>query len=155
MIHNPTSIHPHLALDRDRVISMAGQPTTIGQIRGTLRLLRWYRAFIRSDANQAKIPGDWFATTMTRAEAQRRLTEMVLVAIQRKGWAESGASDAVKREERYRKWNLEWQGRMRRDSEKINNHFSGRQPCRKHTPSWPDNVEIVERFKDQFVNDEG
>ena len=55
------------------------------RIRVTRDLLAWYRAFIRSDADAAHIPGELFGETMTQEEAQTRLSHMIDVAINRKG----------------------------------------------------------------------
>lgn len=79
------------------------------QIRGTATLLRWYRAFIRSDAERANIPGEW-GRTMTKAQAQRRLSAMIDTAINHKGTLDKP---------RGRKDGCDYQMRLWRDKQRL------------------------------------
>lgn len=54
------------------------------EIAGTANLLRYFRAFIRSGANQANDPTRSFGWTMTRDEAITRLRFLIDTAINRK-----------------------------------------------------------------------
>lgn len=84
-----------LEVDRQRGVYLS-QPA--GAIAGTLATLRWYRSFIRSGSESAINPGRsgreaWRGETMTRAEAQRQLTDLIDVAINRK----AGVPDVIGR----------------------------------------------------------
>jgi hypothetical protein len=68
---------------------IAGCPATAEQIRGTIRMLSYYRNFIRSNCTHCKDPGlsgrdAWMGNTMTKEQAQRRLWFLVNTAINRK-----------------------------------------------------------------------
>lgn len=58
--------------------------STHEQIEGTVRELRWYREFIRSDSEFARDPWALDGYRFTRREAQTRLTWMIDTAINRK-----------------------------------------------------------------------
>jgi hypothetical protein len=89
--------------------SYAGVPCTHEQIRGTLTLLRWYRAFINGDYEKARIPGEW-GMYMNREEAKRRLMYMLEVAINRRGRLP---------EKRGCKDDYDYQIRLRRDQDRL------------------------------------
>lgn len=69
--------------DDGRGVAFAGQMTTLGRIRGTIRLLRYLRLFLASDCSRAKHPSQW-GETLTKIEAGRFLSMLLNVAINRK-----------------------------------------------------------------------
>jgi hypothetical protein len=89
--------------------SYAGVPCTHEQIKGTLTLLRWYRAFVNSDYQEARILGEW-GMYMNREEARRRLMHMLDVAINRRGRLP---------EKRGRKDDYDYQIHPRRDRDRL------------------------------------
>lgn len=80
------------------------------RIQTTVKLLTWYRAFIRSNCERAKIPGELFGETMTKEEAQRKLTFLVDVAVNRR----AGIPDKQGRKQEY-----EHQIGLRRDKYRL------------------------------------
>ena len=46
-----------------------------GNIITTIKLITWYKNFIASDCELARIPGDDFHRTMTQTEAQKHLDD--------------------------------------------------------------------------------
>jgi hypothetical protein len=83
---------------------------TKDEIKSTLDLLRYYRAFIRSDATHARRVFDSFGRTMTKEQAQRELTWLINVAINRK----AGMPD-----EPYKKCSWDYQTRLWRDQRNL------------------------------------
>jgi hypothetical protein len=69
--------------DDSKGVAFAGSMTTLGRIRGTIRLLRYLRLFLASDCSRAKHPSQW-GETLTKAEARRHLSMLIHVAINRK-----------------------------------------------------------------------
>jgi len=72
-----------------------GQPPD--RIRATLRLLQHFRAFLASTCTEMRDPYDhqWreAAQRLTKGQAQRKLTWLVHIAINRKaGWADDGST---------------------------------------------------------------
>ena len=54
------------------------------EIAATLTLLKWFRAFLKSNADEAKDPYSDFGSRMKKPEARRKLYWLVNVAINRK-----------------------------------------------------------------------
>lgn len=81
---------------KEKMVTFAGKEFTLDQIKGTVKLLRYYRAFIRSDKEQAKDPeGMWGYGVMDKDQARRRLKFLINVAINRK----AGIPDVVGRKQ--------------------------------------------------------
>ena len=66
--------------------TIAGQEVTLCQVRGTVKLLDYYRRFLKSECRGCYNPEDRYRTgdTMTKEQARRRLSFLVLTAINRK-----------------------------------------------------------------------
>ena len=58
-----------------------GKEVTRAQVQAMIKLLRYYRDFLKSDCKKAIIPNDIFQDTMGREEARRRLDSMIHTAI--------------------------------------------------------------------------
>jgi hypothetical protein len=59
----------------------------VEKIRATVKLLQYYRSFLRSDCHEAKDPQQW-GSYMNKAQAGRRLHWLIDVAINRKAGVE-------------------------------------------------------------------
>lgn len=64
--------------------TIAGTPVTIAQVRGTIKLLDFYRRFLKSACERCVNPEDRYGNAMTQAQARRRLSFLVNLAINRK-----------------------------------------------------------------------
>jgi hypothetical protein len=85
----------------------AGQTVTRAQIAATVRLLKYYRKFVRqNEFEKCKNPEDRYGVAMTKGEAQARLMWLVDMAINRK----AGRADVPGR-----KWESDWQAKIWRD----------------------------------------
>jgi hypothetical protein len=69
--------------DDGKGVTFAGAMTTLGRVRGTIRLLRYLRLFLSSECTRAKHPSQW-GDTLTKPEARRLLSILIHVAISRK-----------------------------------------------------------------------
>jgi hypothetical protein len=69
--------------DDGKGVAFAGSMTTLGRIRGTIRLLHYLRLFLASKCTRAKHPSQW-GDTLTKPEARRHLSMLIHVAINRK-----------------------------------------------------------------------
>jgi hypothetical protein len=79
-----------------KTVTFAGKEFTKEQITGTLKLLRYYRDFIRSDKDQAKDPeGMWGYGVMNKSHARHRLKFLINAAVNRK----AGIPDEVGRKQ--------------------------------------------------------
>lgn len=79
-----------------KTITFAGKEFTRDQITGTVKLLRYYRDFIKSDKEQAKDPeGMWGYGVIDKSQAKHRLAYLINVAINRK----AGIPDVVGRKQ--------------------------------------------------------
>jgi len=110
--------------------TIAGDPVTLAEVTGTLSMLRYYRAFLRSDPHKygecARITAHvhslrdalfWGGTT-NRDETRRWLGYIVNMAINRK----AGIPDQGRR-----KRDPDYQVRLRRDCVYIRNWLNHRQ----------------------------
>lgn len=55
------------------------------QIITTLKLIKWYKAFINSNCELAHIPGSEFNNTMTKLEAKKHLDDSLNRSINQRG----------------------------------------------------------------------
>lgn len=92
----------------ERTLTYAGETVTVEAVQATIKLLRYYRQFLASECTHARIPGDQFKDTMDKAEARRRLSKMIHVAINRK----AGVPQS-------RKWSYEYQIGVYRDQQRL------------------------------------
>jgi hypothetical protein len=109
--------------------TIAGEPVTLAEVKGTLSMLRYYRAFLRSDPRKygecARITVGvrsardalFLGQTMDRDETRRWLGYIVNMAINRK----AGIPD-----EGRRKRDPDYQIRLRRDCAYIRNWLNHR-----------------------------
>jgi len=68
-----------------KAVEYAGKKFTPEQIRGTTKFLRYYRAFIASDKEQARDPeGQWGYGVINKDQARYRLKYLINVAVNRK-----------------------------------------------------------------------
>jgi hypothetical protein len=92
----------------------AGVGCTVEQIRGTVKLIRYYRQFIRSNYEKCHDPtGQWASDPLTKDRAQRRLTSMIHLAINRKAGIPEVSG---------RKQESIYQLELRRDCDEIREH---------------------------------
>jgi len=69
----------------EKMIMFAGKAFSAAQIKGATKLLRYYRAFVESDKEEARDPeGQWGYGTITKGQARHRLKYLINVAINRK-----------------------------------------------------------------------
>lgn len=87
--------------------ALSSQPRAA--IAATAALVRYYRAFLRSNKRLAPIPGDPFRSTMDKADARRRLATMLDRAIGLKVGSEPTG----------RKHADTWQRDVERDAQKV------------------------------------
>lgn len=80
------------------------------EVRSTLALLRYYRAFLRSDKERCRNPEDAWGGTLTKGQARSRLDFLVQTAINRK----AGIPDRAGRKQAY-----EYEVRLRRDAQRL------------------------------------
>lgn len=81
---------------KEKTITFAGKEFSPAQIKGTLKLLRYYRAFLNSDKLEAKDPeGMWGYGVMDKNHAKHRLKFLINMAINRK----AGIPDVVGRKQ--------------------------------------------------------
>jgi len=59
----------------------------VAKIRATVKLLQYYRAFLRSDCTEAKDPQQW-GFYLNKSQARRRLYWLIDIAINRKAGIE-------------------------------------------------------------------
>jgi hypothetical protein len=96
----------------------AGARCTIEQIRGTIKLLDYYRRFLASDCTRCFNPEQrWPREEMTKDQARRRLRFLTNTSINRK----AGVPDVVGRRQTY-----EYQNTLRRECQQVNDHFNHR-----------------------------
>jgi hypothetical protein len=75
---------------------LAGRAYSSAQVKGTIKLLRYYRAFINSDKEEARHPeGLWGYGTINKDQARHRLKFLINVAVNRK----AGIPDEVGRKQ--------------------------------------------------------
>jgi hypothetical protein len=105
--------------------TIAGEPATLEQVRGTVRMLRYYRAFLASScdecwdlqSNHDFAAVKYFGYKPDREQARTRLGWLVNVAINRK----AGIPDSGRR-----KRDPDYQIRLRRDCVYIRNWLNHR-----------------------------
>jgi hypothetical protein len=71
---------------KETMPTLAGAEVTTAQVRGTIKLLDYYRRFLKSECGRCVDAEDRHRTgsTMTKEQVRRRLSFLVLTAINRK-----------------------------------------------------------------------
>src|SRR5208337_1802796 len=109
--------------------TLAGAEVTVPQIRGTIKLLDYYRRFLKSECGRCVDAEDRHRTgsTMTKEQVRRRLSFLVLTAINRK----AGIPDPDNDIELWRDCQLVQHVAVHRCCCGYPRHSQGKEPCAK------------------------